>query len=483
MRTKRHRPEPSPQRNLKSNLNILILGVMIIVLFGCFAVAGPLGLFTKLSDLIEELNPDPATASTSGTPILLGAYTSEALQVTSWELENFDEWMRENGLDKGLSIAGTYMDFEFHNPEFNVHKEMGAAWDAGYTPFVNLTAYQRTAEQVARDPEFERRVRAWAAAFAEWSNDGEKRAFIAPLQEMNGGWVRYGLDPENYKVAWHKIRAIFAEEGVAEDAVSWVFAPNAWSEEGHEFEVYYPGDAVVDVVRKTVRLFIVGIAFIYIGNNVLKWDITAVLASAGVLGLAIAFAAQDSIANIFGTLMILLDRPFKIGDRVILEGTEGPVEAVGFRSTQVRTLEGNQVSIPNKIVANAVVENVTRRPYIKRVTTIGVTYDTPLLKVRRAVEIIRGILKDHPGMDPEQPPRVYFHEFADCSLNILMIAWYHPGEYWDYLAWCEEVNFEIMRQFEQEDIEFAFPTTTTYLAQDNKRPLTVMTATADAERQ
>jgi len=237
------------------NSNILILGIMIFALFGCFAVAGPLGMFTKLSGFIDDLNPDSVNASTGGTPILLGAYTSESLQVTSWELENFDEWMQENGLDKGLSIAGTYMDFEFHNPEFNVHKEMGAAWDAGYTPFVNLTAYQRTAEQVAWDPEFEGRVRAWAAAFAKWSNDGEKRAFIVPLQEMNGGWVRYGLDPENFKVAWHKIRAIFAQEGVAEDAVSWVFAPNAWSEDGHEFEVYYPGDAVVDVVAFSTMNF------------------------------------------------------------------------------------------------------------------------------------------------------------------------------------------------------------------------------------
>jgi len=255
MRTERLKPEPPPQRDLQLNSNILILGIMIFALFGCFAVAGPLGIFTKLSDFIEDLNPDPVTAFTEGTPILLGAYTSEALQVTSWELENFDEWMHDNGLDKGLSIAGTYMDFEFHNPDFNVHKEMEAAWSAGYTPFVNLTAYQRTAEQVAWDPEFEERVRAWASAFAKWSNDGEKRAFIALLQEMNGGWVRYGLDPENFKVAWHKIRTIFAQEGVREDAVSWVFAPNAWSEEGHEFEVYYPGDAVVDVVAFSTMNF------------------------------------------------------------------------------------------------------------------------------------------------------------------------------------------------------------------------------------
>jgi hypothetical protein len=256
MRTEYLKQEPPPQRNLQLNTNILILGIMVFALFGCFAVAGPLGLFTKLSDFIAELDTNPVNASTTDTnPILLGLYTSESLQVTSWEIDNFDKWMHKNGLDKGISIAGTYMDFEFHNPEFNVDKELGAAWDLGYTPFVNLTAYQRTAEQVAWDPEFEQRVRAWASAFAEWSNGGERRAFIAPLQEMNGGWVRYGRDPENFKVAWHKIQMIFAEEGVEEHAVSWVFAPNAWSEEGHDFEKYYPGDAVVDVVAFSTMNF------------------------------------------------------------------------------------------------------------------------------------------------------------------------------------------------------------------------------------
>jgi hypothetical protein len=136
--------------------------------------------------------------------------------------------MDDEGLDKGISIAGTYMDFEFHNPEFNVHKELDAAWDLGYTPFVNLTAYQRTAEEVVNDYEFETKLRAWAAAFSAWSDGGKKRAFIAPLQEMNGGWVRYGLDAENFKLAWLKIQRIFAQEGVDDKAVNWVFAPNAW---------------------------------------------------------------------------------------------------------------------------------------------------------------------------------------------------------------------------------------------------------------
>ena len=177
-------------------------------------------------------------------------------------------------------------------------------------------------------------------------------------------------------------------------------------------------DSFVDILRKTFRLFVVVVGGMFIGRNVLDWDITAVLASAGVLGLAVAFAAQDTIANFFGTLMLLVDKPFKVGDRVIVQGAEGPVEAIGFRSTRIRTLDGHQVSIPNKEVANAKVENVGRRPFIKRVTNLGITYDTPVVKVERALAIVRGILRDHKGMDPAFPPRVHFTEFNDCSLNL-----------------------------------------------------------------
>ncbi|MBU1570515.1 MAG: mechanosensitive ion channel family protein [Proteobacteria bacterium] len=113
----------------------------------------------------------------------------------------------------------------------------------------------------------------------------------------------------------------------------------------------------------------------------------------------------------------------------------------------------------------------TNRPFIRRTSNITVTYDTPPGKVERAVSIIKEILADHEGMLPDYPPRVFFDEFNEVSLNILMIYWYSPPDYWAFKAFCEKVNLKIMRAFEAEGIEFAFPTTTTYLAQDNKRPL------------
>jgi MscS family membrane protein len=234
-------------------------------------------------------------------------------------------------------------------------------------------------------------------------------------------------------------------------------------------------DAFVDVMRKTVRVFIMVVGILFIGQSILHLRITALLASAGIAGLAIAFAAQDTIANIFGSFMILLDRPFKVGERVKVADADGTIVQVGFRSTRIRTLDGHLVSLPNKMVADAKVENVARRPHIKRVANITITYDTPVAKVEKAVQIIRDILANHPGMAEDFQPRVYFNDFNDWSLNIIMIAWYHPAEYWQYLEWSQDVNLKIMRQFEAEGIEFAFPTNTTYLAHDPNRELTIKT--------
>ncbi len=230
-------------------------------------------------------------------------------------------------------------------------------------------------------------------------------------------------------------------------------------------------DTFVDVVRKALRAGVVLIGVMVISQSILDLKITAVLASAGIIGLAIAFAAQDTIANLFGTLMLMLDKPFKGGERVKVGGADGVVENIGFRSTRIRTLDGHQVTIPNKDVSNSVVENVGRRPHIKRVANITITYDTPPDKVEKAVDIIRTILANHPGMKEDLPPRVYFNDFNDWSLNLIMICWYHPGVYFDFLEWSQEVNLKIMRAFEAEGIEFAFPTNTTYLAGDPKRPI------------
>jgi hypothetical protein len=184
--------------------------------------------------------------------VLLGIYTSASLQVSASEIGRVNTWLKRNGLKEKVAIAGTFMDIEFPNPEWNIPHDLDAAWDQGAVPFVNLAVGTagfgpRSANDVANGS-MDGVLRQWASIFAQWTQGGRKRAYIAPLQEMNASWVSYGLDPENYKLAFTRIQRIFAEEGVPEGSVLWVFAPNGWSEPGQEFEKYYPGDDVVDVV-------------------------------------------------------------------------------------------------------------------------------------------------------------------------------------------------------------------------------------------
>ena len=227
----------------------------------------------------------------------------------------------------------------------------------------------------------------------------------------------------------------------------------------------------VQMVRVFARMIVIIVGSIYIIRALTGKPLSALLAGLGIGGLAVALASQDTLKNFFGSIMIMLDKPFDVGQRITVEGIDGVVENIGFRSTRVRTLTGHLVTMPNEKMATSKIENIGRRPSIRRLTNITITYDTPPDKVERAVEIIRGILENHEGMQPDFPPRVYFNEFNDASLNIMMIYWYFPPNYWDFIDFSQRMNLQIMRSFEAEGIEFAFPTTTTYLAQDERRPL------------
>ncbi len=239
---------------------------------------------------------------------------------------------------------------------------------------------------------------------------------------------------------------------------------------------------LVPLVGKTLRVFIVIVGGMLAIQNLTGIEIGPLVASLGIGGVAVALAAKDSIANFFGTLTIIFDKPFQVGERIVIDDYDGTVEHVGFRSTRIRTLAGHLVTIPNEKLINSGLENIGKRPHIRWLTNIGITYDTPPDKVERAVAIINDILENHEGMDPEFPPRVAFNNFNDWSLNILVVAWYHPPEYWEYTAWLERTCLEIMRRFKVEGIEFAFPTRTLYMANDDKRQLKLELMQTNADR-
>lgn len=221
-------------------------------------------------------------------------------------------------------------------------------------------------------------------------------------------------------------------------------------------------EMLAPLVAKALRVFTVVIGGIMVVQNLTGIEVAPLLASLGIGGLAFALAGKDSIANLFGSLTILLDKPFQVGERVIIDNHDGFVEDVGFRSTRLRTLTGNMVSIPNEKIINSTLENIGRRPHLRWHTNIGLTYDTPPEKVERAVSIIREILDNHEGLREDYPPRVYFNGFNDWNLNVAVYAWYHPADYWTCQAWLQRTCLQIMRRFQEEEIDFAFPTQTIY---------------------
>ncbi|MFH1616778.1 MAG: mechanosensitive ion channel family protein [Planctomycetota bacterium] len=228
-------------------------------------------------------------------------------------------------------------------------------------------------------------------------------------------------------------------------------------------------DMLVPVIRKSLRITIAIVAALFIADNILEAGVRSILLSAGVGGVALALAAKDTIANFFGSLTIFADRPFQVDEMIRVEGHTGPVEEVGFRSTRIRTLQGHLVTIPNSTIANSVVENIGRRPFIRRTANITITYGSGFEKTKKAVEIIRQILSEVPEVnrDPEKPPRVYFSDFNDWSLNLYVSYWVKPADYWGAKAIHEQINFEIMKRFENAEIEFAFPSQTLYIRKEN----------------
>lgn len=239
-------------------------------------------------------------------------------------------------------------------------------------------------------------------------------------------------------------------------------------------------DMIVPLVRKSSKLFIIAMGLIYIASA-LEIELAPLLASFGLAGLAVSFAAQDTVRNLFGGLTIFLDRPFKIGERVILGDHDGVIEEIGFRSTKLRTLTGHLVTIPNGGITHEAVENVGRRPTIRRVMNLGITYDTSREKIEDAVTIVRSILDEEGIREAINPivngnrlsPQVYFNGFEASSLNIFAIYWFSPPAYWDYLQHGQRVNLRIFEEFEKAGIEFAFPTQTLYMAGDPNRELSV----------
>ncbi|MFC1652324.1 mechanosensitive ion channel family protein, partial [Planctomycetota bacterium] len=201
---------------------------------------------------------------------------------------------------------------------------------------------------------------------------------------------------------------------------------------------------LIRIVAKLASMAAAVLLFLY-GGQYLGIAIGTLLASAGIGGVAIALGAQDSLKTLFGTLTLLSDKPFHVGERILFKGYDGVVEDIGLRSTRLRLLSGPQVTLPNDLLAGNDIENITPRPYIRRSGEIHIPLDTPGEKVEQAVTIVRDQLNEHEGLDAERPPRVFFDEFTPTAFRIQFYYWYTSTDFWKFKAYSEKVNFEILR--------------------------------------
>jgi len=227
-----------------------------------------------------------------------------------------------------------------------------------------------------------------------------------------------------------------------------------------------PNRQTIEIIRKSLQLLtltavIVVSAEILLGINLESW-----ILGAGLVGIAFTLAAQDTLKNFFGSVTLVVDKPYRVGDLIDFKGFLGRVEDIGFRSTKVREFDGHLVTIPNAEVVREAVQNIDARPWIRRRFRIGLRYDTTPAKVKEAIEILESILIDRDDAPEEMKSHIVFEGFGESTLNLLVQYCVEPGNYWDALDRGTELNLKILEQFHEAKIAFAFPTRTTVLESD-----------------
>jgi MscS family membrane protein len=220
-------------------------------------------------------------------------------------------------------------------------------------------------------------------------------------------------------------------------------------------------DLLAPLVVRSLKIFTVVIGVVVFISQ-LGLELTPLLTGLGLGGLAFALAAKDTVSNIFGSLTILLDRPFAIGDWIQIGDVDGSVESVGIRSTRVRTFYNSVITVPNSEMINATIDNYGARRYRRIKTMLGLTYDTPPEKIDAFCEGIRQLIRDHPYTRKDYY-HVYLNEFADSSLNVLLYCFHEAPDWSTELRERHRLFNDIIRLAQRLEVEFAFPTQTLYM--------------------
>jgi MscS family membrane protein len=223
-------------------------------------------------------------------------------------------------------------------------------------------------------------------------------------------------------------------------------------------------DLLIPLIRKAVKVFLLAFGLIFIAES-LNLPVTSLLAGFGIAGAAFAFASKDTVENLFGSVAVILDRPFHQGDWVVINDVEGTVEELGFRSTRIRTFYNSLVSVPNAVLVRATVDNYGRRRYRRFKTVLSLTYGTPPDKVEAFCEGIRELIRrgEHTRKDMFE---IHMNSFGPASLDVLVYMFFRVPDWSTELRARHAFCLDILRLARELGVEFAFPTQTIHMAGD-----------------
>ncbi len=220
-------------------------------------------------------------------------------------------------------------------------------------------------------------------------------------------------------------------------------------------------DQLVPLIRKALKTFVIIIGGLFTLHN-LGFNITAILAGISIGGLAIALAAQETLKNFFGSIMIFVDRPFQLGDWIIADKIDGSVEEVGFRSTRIRTFSDSVVSVPNGKLADMTINNFGQRKIRRYKTTLSATYSTSPELINQFTKGLKEIILAHPKTVKHRY-HVSFTTFAASSLDVLFYTFFEVANWNEELEARHELNISIIKLADELGIDFAFPTQTIHI--------------------
>ena len=221
-------------------------------------------------------------------------------------------------------------------------------------------------------------------------------------------------------------------------------------------------DQLVPLLRKTLKAFVVIVGTLYILKEGLQVDIVPFLTGLSIGGLAFALAAQDTIKNFFGSIMIFIDKPFQVGDWITSGDVDGTVEEVGFRSTRVRTFRNSVMYIPNGKIADATIDNHGLRQYRRFFTTLTITYDTPPHLIQAFVDGLRKIVETHPDTRKDYY-NIYFNNLSAYSQDVMFYVFFEVPNWTEELRARHELLISIITLANQLGVRFAFPTQTLHM--------------------